>query len=196
MIFNKGRSTCRDTTNLIRILVVRRDNTHFLVETRSLLEAAASESLARIREHRTSASPRLKPLLEYLESHLFDKGLNVNQLKRACGVRDNSIALLFHAYVGQSPKAYISELRLETAARLLRDSDLRVWQIAELVGYSGLAVFGKAFARWSGMRPAAYREQARDLTGDEEDPLAGTIDDRYLRMAVAGAPSTAGLAER
>ena len=169
---------------------MRRRDHPFLLEARSLLEAAASESLARIREHRTGASARLKPLLEYLEEHLFDKGLNVNQLKQACGVRDNSIALLFHAHVGRSPKAYITELRLETAARLLRDSDLRVWQIGELVGYSGLAVFGKAFARWSGMRPAAYREQARDLTGDEEDPLAGTIDDRYLRMAVAGALPT------
>lgn len=101
-------------------------------------------------------------------------------------MRDNSIALLFHAHVGQSPKAYITELRLETATRLLRDSDLRVWQIAELVGYSGLAVFGKAFARWAGVRPAAYRQQVLDQAADEEGPLAGKVDDRYLRRAVAG----------
>ncbi len=165
---------------------MRRREPHFLVEAQSLLEVAAGPSLARIREDCDAAPTRLRPLLEYLEDHLFDKRLNVNYLKQACEVRDNSIALLFHSQVGQSPKAYITELRLETAARLLRDSDLRIWQIGELVGYSGLAVFGKAFARWAGVRPVAYRLRTREPTSGEEDPLAGEVDERYLRMAVAG----------
>lgn len=168
-----------------------RDHTvSFLEEAKLLRDTAAHESLERIRADRSKAPPRVKPLLEYLEGHLFEKSLNVNHLKQACGIRDNSIALLFHAQVGQSPKAYISERRLETAAKLLRESDLRIWQISELVGYSGLAVFGKAFARWSGQRPGRFREEARELVAAGEDPFEGPVDDQYLRMALAGALPT------
>ncbi len=172
-----------------------RSTTNLLVDTQSILEAAASDALARIRKDRERASEKLKPLLEYLESHLFDPRLNVNQLKKACGVRDNSIAILFHSQVGHSPKVYISDRRMETAATLLRETDLRIWRIADMVGYSGLAVFSKAFNRWAGQRPGAYRRQTREGGGPAEMPMS----DRDLRLALAGAlsvPQARALLER
>ncbi len=149
-----------------------------------LLEAAASDALARIREDRERASEKLKPLLEYLEANLFDPRLNVNRLKQACGVRDNSIAILFHSQVGYPPKAYLSDRRMETAAIVLRDTDLPISRIADMVGYSSLAVFSRAFNRWAGQRPKVFRRQARESAdkGGSEVPMT----ERDLRMALAG----------
>ena len=124
-----------------------------------MLERAAAPSRQQIRRDMERVeSKRLVPLLERLLERLFDPDLNVGSLKRACGIRDNSIAILFHAEVGISPKSYIQERRLETASRLLIETDLRVWQIGELTGYSSLGVFSKAFNRWCGQRPKAYRK--------------------------------------
>lgn len=157
-----------------------------LDDAQSLRDAAAREALDRIRRERDRVHPKLRPLLAYLERHLFDPQLNVNQLKRACEIRDNSIAILFHSQVGTSPKVFISERRLETAARLLSDSDLRVWQVGELVGYSGPGVFSKAFRRWAGLRPQSFRARARKLQAAEEPPADDSFSDEDLRQALAG----------
>lgn len=127
-----------------------------------LLEAAAAPTMERIRRDRQKAPTQLQPLLAYLETHLFDSDLDANQLKRACGVRDNSLPIYFHHALSLPPYAYIEDCRLEVACRLLRDSDLKVWQIAQLLGYSTLQVFSRAFDRWSGLRPSIFRRRSRE----------------------------------
>ena len=132
-----------------------------------LLAHAARISLATIRRDGERASRRLRPMLRHIELHLFDPELNVQSLKQACGIRDNSIAIQFHREMDLAPKAYISQRRLETAARLLIETDLKIWKVAQLVGYSSLGVFSKAFNRWAGQRPNPYRKQMRSLRGGE-----------------------------
>ena len=163
------------------------DSAAFLDEAQSLLERAAEPALQQIRTDRLRVTTRLKPLLTYLENHLFDPALNVSNLKRACGIRDNSIAILFHAEVGSSPKSYISDRRLETAGALLRESDLRVWQIGELIGYSSLGVFSKAFNRWAGKRPKVYRNEAEARAGATSiERFRPSLDPETLRRALDG----------
>ena len=135
----------------------------------SLLQAAAQETLERIQHDREKAPARIKPLLAYLEEHLFDPDLDFNHLKRACGIRDNTLPIQFHTALDLPPYAYIEDCRLETACRLLSHSDLRIWQISELLGYSSIQVFSRAFKRWSGLRPTAFRKkEASEFTKRQE----------------------------
>ncbi len=110
---------------------------------------------------------QIRPLLVYLESHLFDPDLDANQLKRACGVRDNSLPIYFHHALSLPPYAYIEDCRLEVACRLLSESNLKIWQIAQLLGYSTLQVFSRAFHRWSGLRPSVFRRRSRQTAAAE-----------------------------
>jgi len=155
------------------------------------LQVAAEEVLARIRRDRDRVDQRLRPLLEHIESHLFDPGLDVNQLKRRCGVRDNSVPIQFHAQLGLPPHAYMEECRLKTGCRLLEDTDLKVWQIADLLGYSSIQVFSRAFSRWSGMRPTVYRKRhRRKAAGVARDSglgaSSGQLEIESLRRALTG----------
>lgn len=157
-----------------------------------ILEAAAEESIERIRQDHAKAPQRLKPLLAYIEEHLFDPSLDVNQLKRNCGVRDNSVPIQFHSAVGRPPHGYIEDRRMETACKLLSDSNLKIWQISELLGYSSIQVFSRAFSRWSGQRPTSYRKKARkrkEETGMDEKPMLEEslfAKKETLRKALAG----------
>jgi AraC-like DNA-binding protein len=165
----------------------------------ALLRSAAEEARERLAADKKRVPSRLKPLIAYIDEHLFDPQLSVAGIKRDCGLRDNSIALRFHAQVGAPPKRYITELRLGTAARLLRDTHLKVWQIGELVGYSGLPVFSKAFDRWAGRRPTVYRRQFRSRQEANPAPVEappgvpqvpeaadGPYDDETLQRALDG----------
>ena len=81
-------------------------------------------------------------------------------------MRDNTVPIQFHAAVGRPPRAYIEDRRLETAARLLADSELKVWRIGDLVGYGTVQVFSRAFKRWSSLRPSAYRRRGNGVAAE------------------------------
>ena len=145
-----------------------------------LLLKAARPSLDRIRKDRERVPVHLAPVLAYLEEHLFTQDLDVNRLKLACGIRNGAFAIQFSREVGASPKTYIAERRLETAEVLLTGTDLKVWRISALVGYSTLQVFSRAFLRWTGLRPSFYRTIRRS---GEDGPV---FTSEFLRQAVGG----------
>lgn len=56
-------------------------------------------------------------------------------------------------------KEILQNLRQEYAQRLLQDARLTVADVAELLGYREAANFGRAFRRWFGTSPAAWRRR-------------------------------------
>lgn len=159
--------------------------------SQQVLHAAAAQAMERIRLDHEKAPQRIKPLLAFIRDNLFDPKLDVNYLKRCCGVRDNTVPIYFHSATGRPPHGYIEDRRLETACALLEGTDLNIWKIGELLGYSSIQVFSRAFKRWSGERPTAYRKkqrrkaskkgQASSLYGDEQ-----SYQPEYLRAALNG----------
>ena len=150
----------------------------------ALLRAACETTVARVAADRGRASPRLRPLLAYIEEHLFDPEFEVQEMARACGVHDHSIGSLFKMQLGDSPRDYVQDCRLVVAAKLLRGSRLAVSIIAELVGYSELKSFGRAFARWCEMSPSAFRKSVRKATA--LPPEAEWYAAPFLRRVVRG----------
>ncbi|MEM6792840.1 MAG: helix-turn-helix domain-containing protein [Acidobacteriota bacterium] len=128
-------------------------------------------------------------MLAFIETHLFDPKLNVNRLKDACGIRDNSVAIHFHAAVGRPPHAYISHCRLETAARLLSDSDLPIWKISEMLGFSSIQVFSRSFCRWAKKRPTIFRREMRKAAEGargRRQPANRVHTEEYWSRAMSG----------
>lgn len=142
-----------------------------LAADRDALRTAAANTLDRIRKDEERVSSKLKPLVAYIADHLFSPELTVGQLKLACGIRDNSVALHFHREVGQPPHVYISRARIEVAVALMRQSNLPVWRVSELLGYSSIQVFSRAFFRLTGRRPLSVRKEDRIGTSEVSDEL-------------------------
>ncbi|MEM9386163.1 MAG: AraC family transcriptional regulator ligand-binding domain-containing protein [Pseudomonadota bacterium] len=59
---------------------------------------------------------------------------------------------------GTTLKALIEEVRLDTARELLRNPRITIEAVADLVGYSDARAFRRAFKRWTGETPTAYRQ--------------------------------------
>jgi AraC-like DNA-binding protein len=157
-----------------------------LEEEQALVRAAAAATLERIRQDAGGASAQVRPLLLYLEEHLLDPDLNPDRWLRACRVRDGLVGIRFHVEIGLAPGAYLWDCRLEAASRLLRDTDLPVYQIAELVCYSGRQAFSDAFKSWCGLRPTVFRRETREAIaklGPTPEEMTST---RYLQQAMTG----------
>ncbi len=126
-----------------------------------LLELASARALNRIAEDRDRASQKVKPLLEHIEKNLFEKRLTATTLMEDCGVRDRAMSVTFRQELNMAPADYIRDRRMETAARLLRDTNLTVATIGELVYDCDLGAFSHRFSRWAKMSPKKYRKAIR-----------------------------------
>lgn len=142
-------------------------------------DRAASEVLKRIQTDRSQASRQVAQMLVYIEDHLFEP-INVTTLRQSCGIHDNTSSVRFHQETGQPPKSYISSRRLEIASRLLWETNLKIWQIGLLVGYSSIGVFSKAFLAWSGERPMASRRRQTGTTTAPQEILSSDLSKRAL----------------
>ncbi|MEM8960252.1 MAG: helix-turn-helix transcriptional regulator [Acidobacteriota bacterium] len=127
---------------------------------------AATPALRAIFADAGRVTPPIEPLLHHIAENLFDDALNVNQLKRACGVRNNSMMTVFRYEVGETPARYIERHRIETAARLIDTTQVPVSVIADMVGYADYSTFARAFRRRYEIAPTYYRERQRQATTD------------------------------
>ncbi|WP_244227280.1 helix-turn-helix domain-containing protein [Corallococcus aberystwythensis] len=80
-------------------------------------------------------------------------------LARRVGMSRSGFAARFTELVGESPLQYLARWRIARAAELLRDTPEKVETIAGRVGYESVPAFSRAFKRWQGTGPAAFRRE-------------------------------------
>ena len=66
---------------------------------------------------------------------------------------------LFKRATGLPPSQYHIRLRLDTARRLLRETDRSVIEVANAVGYSNPSHFAQLFRKDTGITPSDYRRE-------------------------------------
>jgi len=112
-----------------------------------------------------SAQLRAKPatttsiaeLQRWVTDHL-DENLTVEVLAAQASMSPRTFARFFVRETGMTPAAYVEELRVEAAQRLLETSDLTVDAVAGRVGMRHPEILHRAFRRRVGTTPDRYRQ--------------------------------------
>jgi AraC-like DNA-binding protein len=84
---------------------------------------------------------------------------SVEQMAESCGVKAHRFSELVREQTNHSPARYLNECRLETARRLLRETDARIARVARDCGFGSSQYFSMVFRSATGMSPKAWREQ-------------------------------------
>ena len=134
-------------------------------EYRDLLETAGAPALDEIDTLLARIHPDFRPCLLRMREALFRRDLTVASLRQAAARRGYEFSKAFREVYGQRPTRFISTKRLETACRLLRETDLPVGVIARLVGFTGIHAFGMRFRQEVGQSATEFRESVRGSQG-------------------------------
>jgi AraC-like DNA-binding protein len=87
-----------------------------------------------------------------------ERAWTVEELAQEVAVARSTLAQRFTALIGESPMHYLAGWRIQLAKYHLKQSNVRLADIATRVGYDSEAAFSRAFRRHVGHPPAAWRE--------------------------------------
>ena len=99
---------------------------------------------------------RINKVVAYINNHL-DETLELKTLANEAALSDFHFHRIFKALKGEAIGGYITRLRLEATARLLRYTALTIEEIAFNIGYETPASLSKAFKKQYGISPTESR---------------------------------------
>ena len=95
--------------------------------------------------------------LRYIEEHFADPEFNLSALSYAMHVSLSHLSTVFKQATGVNLSAYVTDLRLEQARKLLSDMRYSISEVSFMSGYSDAKYFAKLFKKKTGSTPSEYR---------------------------------------
>lgn len=102
-------------------------------------------------------NPIVEKAILILNAH-YAKQITLQCLAAELSVHPVWLSQLFKRETKVTFSHYLTDLRMTEAARLLRESAMKIYEIAEKVGYSDLQHFGQVFKKNMGTTPKEYRQ--------------------------------------
>lgn len=136
--------------NIMDILKVTEDN---IREYEKFLERSMSESRNEV-----------AAVKNYIYQH-YGEDLNLEMLAEKVYLSSGYLSFIFKKETGMNLNRFIKVFRMEKAGEFLRDTNMKVAQISEKVGFANVSYFCRSFREYYGCSPESYR---KGTGGDEE----------------------------
>ena len=94
---------------------------------------------------------------EYANDNYSDETLSVETICRELGVSAAYFSTVFKKETGQAFIQYLTDIRMQKAAELLCEKDMKTYLIAKKVGYSDPNYFSYVFKKKFGVSPSKYK---------------------------------------
>lgn len=122
------------------------------------VSGAIGESINMIAEDRKIADTKpIRAAKQYIQKNYMNP-ITLKEVSGAVGFNDTYFSSLFKKESGKNFLEYLSEVRMNKAKELLRETNLGVTEICERVGYLDLKHFTKSFKKYTGLKPNEFRK--------------------------------------
>ena len=88
-----------------------------------------------------------------------NSSLTIEQIAEHAGLSASRFSVLFRQETGQTVNDYLTEIRISQAIFLLENSNCKIYEIAEQVGYKSSQYFGQIFSQKTGYKPLHFRKK-------------------------------------
>ena len=101
----------------------------------------------------------MERIMKVVNKNLSNSDFNVDMLTQEVGISRAQLHRKMKELTGISTSEFIRNIRLEQAARLLKEQKVNITQVAYAVGFSNLAHFSTVFRKHFGVSPSEYAER-------------------------------------
>ncbi|WP_019635903.1 helix-turn-helix domain-containing protein [Paenibacillus fonticola] len=128
-------------------------------EIKSWLRRRAFELSEMLHMSKQKSSWKLLSQIEfYVRTHL-SRDITLKETAAHFAYSPNHFGVLFKEQTGMSFNDFVVQERMERAKKLLQSPSLKVYEVAEEVGYRSLTYFSRTFREMFGITPGEYRKQ-------------------------------------
>ena len=118
---------------------------------------------------RTTKS-NMERVVQYIQSN-YSSELRLEILANIFGYNSAYLGKVFHQYTGENFNNYLDRIRITEAKRLLAQDGYKVYEVAEMVGYSNINYFHNKFKKYVGISPLNYKRKCRGENVGESDDI-------------------------
>lgn len=104
-----------------------------------------------------TASLTVKNILEYCSKH-YAENLSLDSLAKQLHLNKYYISHSINKQINMRLSTFINSLRIDAACKLLQESEKKIADIAQSVGYETIRSFNRAFVGIVGKTPKEYRD--------------------------------------
>ena len=122
------------------------------------MEELAQLVMEQVRRTRTSDNQHMEAVRKHVEEH-FNSELSLSYLAELFHVNVPRLSDQFKQHVGTSVSNYVTRLRITKAEQLLQQHEIKLNDIARLVGYSNPESFTAYYTKNCGESPLEYRQR-------------------------------------
>ncbi|BAN27832.1 GlxA family transcriptional regulator [Caballeronia insecticola] len=105
-------------------------------------------------------APIIGKVHQYVTEHIAD-ALSIEQLASAVSVSRRTFSRVFAKYAKVTPSAFVEQVRVDTARKLLEDSDAPLKTVAFKCGFHSATHMRTTFSRRLNVTPKQYRQRFR-----------------------------------
>lgn len=109
-------------------------------------------------EHKTSQ--KMQKAIEYIKEN-YNTDLNMAVVSNYISMNYSLFSFTFKQYTGTNFVNYLKDIRVGAAKKLLTETDMKVNEISQAVGYDHEKHFMKTFKSLTGLTPSQYRNNLR-----------------------------------
>lgn len=104
---------------------------------------------------------QFRDIIDYINNN-YRMNLTLEQIAEDMCVSERQLIYMFRSNIEMTPINYINKFRISNACELLKRDDLKVEEIAEMVGIEDEKYFTRMFTKWKGVSPREYRKICKD----------------------------------
>ncbi|WPC39345.1 response regulator [Clostridium sp. JS66] len=106
---------------------------------------------------KTQCKPVVLLTMKYINKNYHVNDLNLQSVADQFNVSSSYLSKLIKQEIGISFSDYITNIRIKKAICFMEDPKMKIYEVAESVGYSNQHYFCKAFKKVIGVSPTEYR---------------------------------------
>lgn len=96
-------------------------------------------------------------IIKYMSEHM-EENLTLEELSEKFQLSKSYISAAFTKYTQHSPIDFLIKMKMGEACKLLKNSDIYVYEVAQRVGFADQYYFSRVFKKEVGISPKEYKE--------------------------------------
>jgi len=129
------------------------------VQQRMKPEAAETAPLGIARKG--DKSKYVQEAMDYISAHYNDPDISVGTVAQSLNISEGYLSHTFKKETDYTLLNYLTRYRIHKAMELLKDCRVKVYEVAEQVGYRDIAYFSATFKKYAGISPSEYQLSSR-----------------------------------